>query len=413
MTDQRTISRILFHAVGGNGLGHLSRQIALARAIREVRPATELAFVSESAYGPALAPEFPFFVLPSIKQLRSAAWSQVRWTGGAPPDAGSGRSGPPPMTVEMGSPAPTLIAITQTLLTSYRPGLVIHDTLVWPPLFDIAEDMGISQAMVLRARRDLADVVSDPAAPLMRADLLILPHAAGEAAEILDALPDQSPPAVSIGATVRGRTISRHGVCNKLGVALDAKLAVVTAGGGGTPEVPAFYRLALDGLASASSTADARVVLVLGPEYQNAPPTSRHLDLQVWQAITWMPDLIAAADLVICQAGYNTLGEVKAAGTRAVVVPGERGIDDQDARAREAMRTSPHVRVLPEADSALLGKLIDEVMGAPTPSAPAAAANDAVADDGRVAALEQIAALGEARRRRDWSGEALVVHRHL
>jgi predicted glycosyltransferase len=412
MTDQRTISRILFHAVGGSGLGHLSRQIALARAIREVRPATELAFASESAYGPTLGPEFPFFVLPSIRQLRSVAWSPVRWTSGPASHVGNGRSEPAPATVEMGSPAPTLIAMTEALLTSYRPGLIIHDTLVWPPLFEIAEDMGLSQALVLRARRDLAEAVSDPAAPLMRADLLILPHAAAEAAEILAALPDHSPPAVSIGATVRGRTMSRHGVCNKLGVPSDAKLIVVTAGGGGTPEVPAFYRLALDGLASASLAAGARVVLVLGPEYQSAPPTSRYLDLQVWQAIAWMPDLIAAADLVICQAGYNTMGEVQAAGTPAVVVPGERGIDDQDARAREAMRNGPHVRVLPEADSAVLGKLIDEVIAAPTGGAPAAT-NDPVAAAERAAALERIADLGHSRRRRDWRGEALVLHCHL
>jgi hypothetical protein len=404
MSSPRTISRILFHAVGGSGLGHLSRQIALARAIRDVRPATELAFVSESAYGPLLAPEFPFFVLPSIKQLRSAAWSQVRWTGAAT-HGGNGRLDPSPLTVEMGSPVPTLIAMTEALLTSYRPGLIIHDTLVWPALFDIAEDMGLNQAVVLRARRNLAEAVSDPAAPLMRADLLIIPHAAGEAAEILAALPDHSPPAVSIGATVRGRTISRYGVCNKLGVAHDAKLIVITAGGGGTPEVPAFYRLALDGLASASAAADARVVLVLGPEYQSAPPTSRHLELQVWQAITWMPDLIAAADLV--------MGEVQAAGTRAVVVPGERGIDDQDARAREAMRRAPHVRVLTEADSDVLGRLIDEVIAAPTRSAPTASANDAVVGGERAAALERIVELGESRRRRERSGEALVVHFHI
>ena len=35
MSSPRTISRILFHAVGGSGLGHLSRQIALARAWSE------------------------------------------------------------------------------------------------------------------------------------------------------------------------------------------------------------------------------------------------------------------------------------------------------------------------------------------------------------------------------------------
>jgi len=67
--------------------------------------------------------------LPSIKQLRSAAWSQVRWTSAAAIPEGNGGSGPSPLTVEMGSPVPMLIAMIEALLTSYRPGLIIHDTL--------------------------------------------------------------------------------------------------------------------------------------------------------------------------------------------------------------------------------------------------------------------------------------------
>jgi len=415
VTGNETISRILFHAVGGNGLGHVSRQVALARAIRGVRPATEVAFATPSVFGPALAPEFPFFILPPIDQLQSAAWSAIRWSSGATGHSVNGAPDPTSLVVELASPLPTLMAMTQAMVATYRPGLVIHDTLVWPALFQIAEDLGVRQALVLRARRDLADVVSDPSSPLMRTDLVIVPHDASEAAEIVAAIPADGPPSACIGRTVRGATMSRHEVCERLCVADHTRLIVVTAGGGGAAGVPDFYRLALSALASASSGADdCLVVLVLGPEYRSAPPTSRHLELQVWHAIPWMPDLIAAADLVICQAGYNTLGEAQAAGTPAVVVPAECAFDDQHARAQKAMRSDRQVRILEGEDVGALTKLIGDALTARAHRPPSAdRPPDAVAGE-RVAALSRIIELAEVARGGARDGqEPLVVHRYL
>ncbi len=414
MTGSATTSRILFHTVGGNGLGHLSRQVALARAIRDFRPATELAFATESVFGPVLAPEFPFFILPSVSQLRSAAWSDIRWSSGAVAHTANGAPDLPSLTVELASPVPALLAMTQALVATYGPGLVIHDTLVWPPLFEIAEDLGVRQALVLRARTDLAEMVTDPSSPLMGADLVIVPHDPAAAAEIFNAIPADGPPGVCIGQTVRGAVMSRHEVREQLGIADHVRLIAVTAGGGGTPEVPDFYRLALDALGSASSLdEDYLVVLVLGPEYRGAPPSSRHLELQVWQAIAWLPDLIAAADLVICQAGYNTLGEVQAAGTPAIVVPGQRGLDDQNARAQEAARSGGPVRLLEADDVGALAELIGESLNAGAHRPPPASAT-ADASGERAAALLRIVEMAEVRRRRTRSGRGpLAVHHHL
>jgi UDP-N-acetylglucosamine--N-acetylmuramyl-(pentapeptide) pyrophosphoryl-undecaprenol N-acetylglucosamine transferase len=58
-----------------------------------------------------------------------------------------------------------------------------------------------------------------------------------------------------------------------------------------------------------------------------------------------LPSAFAAADLVVCQAGYNTIGEVIASGVAAVCVPAPRMADDQHLRARSAAARHPLIRV--------------------------------------------------------------------
>ena len=53
----------------------------------------------------------------------------------------------------------------------------------------------------------------------------------------------------------------------------------------------------------------------------------------------------AEADLVICQAGYNTVAELEQLGTKTLLVPAERQWDDQFARADRAMRERGNFRV--------------------------------------------------------------------
>jgi UDP-N-acetylglucosamine:LPS N-acetylglucosamine transferase len=125
-----------------------------------------------------------------------------------------------------------------------------------------------------------------------------------------------------------------------------------------------------------------------------------------------LPDLIAAADLVICQAGYNTLGEVQAAGTPAIVVPAQRGLDDQNARAQEATRSGGPVRLLEADDVGTLAELIDESLNAGAHRPPAAPAMQGASRE-RAAALLRNVEMAEVRRRRTRSGRGpLVVDHH-
>lgn len=78
-----------------------------------------------------------------------------------------------------------------------------------------------------------------------------------------------------------------------------------------------------------------------------------------------MPDLIAASDLVICQAGYNTLAEVEKAQVPAIVIPVEKELDDQFLRAREAAKLNQHLHIFEGSDRQYLADLIVDVMRIP------------------------------------------------
>lgn len=79
--------------------------------------------------------------------------------------------------------------------------------------------------------------------------------------------------------------------------------------------------------------------------------------------------LFANADLVICQAGYNTVAELEQLGTKTVLVPADRQWDDQFARAERMLRERNNFCVfrgktpdeLAGAADAFLGELIERV----------------------------------------------------
>ena len=339
-------SRLLLYAPNGWGLGHLSRQVALARALRQVDPYAEILFATESAYGPQMAPEFPFFILPSTRAMKSSAWRGTA----------SGRH------------ALSVVQVTDALVAAYRPGAVVHDTLVWPPLFEAAAGLGIKQAMVVRARRGTAAYLANPASPTWRCDLLIFPYEPHEVAGLLPELPPGCPPIACVGPVARRASTSRHLTRQRIGLRDDRKLVLITAGAGGFQDAEPFYRLAVEALAAASERLPRFfTMLVLGPGYTGPLPISDRLNVYVWRDLTWLPDVIAAADVVICQAGHNTMAELQSSNARAVVVPGDRQIDDQFARARGAAALHRNFRLFENGTAAQMAELIVELVAMEPP----------------------------------------------
>ncbi len=81
--------------------------------------------------------------------------------------------------------------------------------------------------------------------------------------------------------------------------------------------------------------------------------------------------LLAAAELSVSQAGYNTVSDVLSAGCRAIVSPftGE-GETEQTARAAK-LESRKLAQVIPEAelDSPSLGAAVEQTLALPKPSA--------------------------------------------
>jgi radical SAM protein with 4Fe4S-binding SPASM domain len=121
------------------------------------------------------------------------------------------------------------------------------------------------------------------------------------------------------------------------------------AGGGGQPVDARRYARAV---ADAHLLARARIpeletILVTGP--YGEPPSQVHPGLAVVRSPPDLTELLARATLVVSQAGYNAVAEIRALEKPAVLVPGYRKAEDQRARALRLARAKAATIARPEA----------------------------------------------------------------
>ena len=113
-------------------------------------------------------------------------------------------------------------------------------------------------------------------------------------------------------------------VRRRLALAPDERLVVATVGGGG--DGATVLAALLDGFARAPLPA-TRLVVVTGPLMAGGATRALHAQAAAIPSVTAqefepdLPSLVAAADCVVSMAGYNSMTEILAAGTPAVVVP--------------------------------------------------------------------------------------------
>ncbi len=298
--------RLLFHSPSRRGLGHVMRGANLARAVLAAdASASVLMHVSNTAAGPACA--------------------EVPWVAG---DHTAPRA-------------------WQRLVDGFRPTLVVFDTILPGPW---ATDT-TPRAFVWRASVDARHeaTVASPALAAMRA--LIVPHAP---AEFGRALPD----AVARRATFTGpivRTTDAAGqarVRARYGLGADDVVITSTVGGGGFDDSAAWL---LDLVFRAHTRWQATVprlrhLVVRGP-LASAPTTAPPAGLTLIDADFDLVHLFALSTLVVAEAGYNTISELRHVRVPALIAPGARTYDDQAARAR-ALETLGVARVVERYDPA-------------------------------------------------------------
>ncbi|WP_369185574.1 glycosyltransferase [Streptomyces sp. Y1] len=313
--EPRAAARIVLHAINGIGAGHLARQTALARHLRARQPGLDPVMLGSGPAVDEVCGEVPVIELPSMGR--------------------AGRYRGEPAHPDM---LTAITAMTHAALTALRPRVVVHDTLVWPTVERAAALLGARQAICLRPRRDLADYLARPDCPLPRMDLVFVPDDPAVHPEFRQRLDEADIPAIWTGPVFRTAASDPAQTRQKLGVSAEDRMVVVMSGGGRgngaearehfDHSFAALSRVAEQGLS---------VVLVLGPMFRpwvKIPAGFPHR-LTVLRGARNLPDVLSAADLVICRGGYGSLHEATAGGARVLANPAQRDFDDQRARVEQ------------------------------------------------------------------------------
>jgi predicted glycosyltransferase len=185
--------------------------------------------------------------------------------------------------------------------------------------------------------RDLACYLSHASALLQHVSLIVIPHPEGTMR-----MPEElAAKSCFVGQIARQATL---GAIHEHDPA--APRIVISGGGGGYPGTVEFYNLAMKAITDLRGRYPAlKAQLIAGPLFRDWPL------LQCVEGTTLIPfepdttSRFAEADVVICQAGYNTVAELEQVGTETLLLPAERQWDDQFARADKAMRARSNFHV--------------------------------------------------------------------
>lgn len=287
--------RTLFVANDGFSAGHVTRTLAIARALE----GTKLLVTTSEADALLACEPLAVMRLPSPVRARDAGL----------PDAERRR---------------IARAAIEATVEAFAPDLIVVDTFPSGPHGELG-GLGrrVKRVLVRRA-------VPDPQADLLTSGLgdyarAIVADDAG-ATSTLTIPSVRVPPIILVGAQ-----LSRDDARRALGLPLDGPAWLVTAGGGGDAEAAIRVRA----LAAEVARTGDHVVLALGP-LDHAPATIAGVTTV---RVTPLAPQLRAFDGAISAAGYNTAHELAAAKVPAALFALARPFDDQAARAQRLAAT--------------------------------------------------------------------------
>ncbi len=329
--------RILFYAVNGLGLGHVTRLLAIAREIRALRPAAQILFLTSSEADSVIYDEgFPAVKVPSKNIAR-----------------------------ESGLPARIHVRLLQetawSVFSSFNPNITIVDT--FPMGFAYELDPVLKWrtskfVFIYRRRREEKARKKSFQAELSRYDLLIVPH---EKQQFGIAIPPRVKSIFAGKIIIRSKKdlLPVDRVIEEHGLPADKKRVLITLGGGGQERLEEIIANILDIL----------------KDYPGLHPVVAHGNLlrrlhtggtcTVIKQYFPLCRLYNAFDYVIAGCGYNTVNELLYFNKPALFLPFERQVDDQEKRAQDLCRAGLGLMAAPDDSAAIrenFAKLVDETV---------------------------------------------------
>jgi len=311
---------LLFYAVNGLGLGHVTRLLAIARAVRALSPDAQILFLTTSEADWVIYREgFAAVKIPSRSVLPTAKLRPAVYT-------------------------KLVQSVVMNVVSAFNPAILVADTFPAGASQELLSTLAweMRRAFVFRAQK--SDRANDPffQHSLARYDLCIAPHDEGEEDIPVPAsikLVWAGPIMIRSATEARTRAEARAA----LGLPIEGRIAYVTFGGGGDLEADEATRIAVDGAKRAGWTvavADAPLARIKVPDRTGVFRVQHYP----------MAEMLPAFDAAISAAGYNSVAELMHFGVPSVLIPFARGLDDQHAR----------VQALVDAGAALTSPLTAE-----------------------------------------------------
>jgi len=333
---------LLFYAVDGLGLGHVTRMLALARAVRRLSPGAEILFLTTSEASHVIYQEgFAALKLPSRTAASSGGLRGGSW-----------------------------LRLTQTVawnaVAAFDPHCLIVDTFAAGTLQELLPILRwpLRKVFVFRAQRK--ERACDPflQRTLELYDLILVPHAPDS-----EAVPiPQSTRAVWTGPMLlrdMSELLPRLEARRALGLPLEGEIGLFALGGGGEPKMD---RARARMRRAAATNPQTLWVEAAGPlariEWSGASANDDPMEAMPAHEYSWsgaggasaggasasgeteregrwrtlrgvhpLMIFLRAFDYAVAAAGYNTTHELQAARVPSVLWPFARALDDQEARA--------------------------------------------------------------------------------
>lgn len=298
--------RVVCYAINGRGLGHLTRQLAIARWMRRYAEVLDVGlelWVLTSSEADTLARRegFPALKLPSKAMLR---------------DAG----------VDLSRGLTIARAWVMQSVALLQPDLLIVDTFPGGTYGELLATLELAPKRALVARPVRANMAEDPGysglLPLYQT--VLVPDDAGSTG-LND--PGELGP---ILLREREELLPRDAARRVLGVPDGQRAVWLSFGGGGDPAAMS----ALPRLVDVLRGRGWHVVVAAGPLYDGAERRG--------EGVTWLDryasmELLCGVDAAVSAGGYNAFHELMYAGVPTVFLPQPRVADDQEARVARAV----------------------------------------------------------------------------
>jgi len=290
--------RIVSYAINGRGMGHLVRQLAILRWVRRIAALLEVeceCWVLTSSEADTLARRegIPALKMPSKAMVRDAGLEPARY-----------------------------LAIARTwvlnAIAGLQPDLLVVDTFPGGSFGELVAALELAPHRVLVARRVRETFAEQDPYRALRSlyEKVLVPDDRGTG---------------PILVRDRAELLDREAARRALGIPGERRAVYVSLGGGGDLAAPGTLPRLVDRLGALGW----HVVVGAGPLYEG--PERRG------DGVTWLDryvplEILPGVDAAVSACGYNTFHELMYAGVPTVFLPQERIADDQEERARTAVR---------------------------------------------------------------------------